>query len=204
MVLIYTSKFYRKRFSIFSLLAFFFWKAWTFSSFQRFLCWKSRNYSQQFSPEIFSDIYLSPIINYWGSIFTSYLTWGAFSLVCVVFVLFFFLSFFFFFFFYWYIPWQTLTIHMIAEMGQGIIVFLVFHFHALISSSRFLPFLFNQSICNYQTDSCWHFFSLEICILFLLLLMQLSRSYWLWHFKVTLWRFELISNHHPSVTKRMP
>ena len=69
-----------------SLLAFFFWKACTFSSFERFLCWKSRNYSQ---------IYLSGTMNYWGSILTSYITWGAFSLVCVLSVFFFFLSSFF-------------------------------------------------------------------------------------------------------------
>ena len=31
-----------------------------------------------------SDIYLSRINNYWGSIFTLYLTWGTFSLVCVL------------------------------------------------------------------------------------------------------------------------
>ena len=45
------------------------------------------------------------------------------------------------------------------------------------SSSRFIPLLFNRSICDYQTDSWWDLFSLEICILFTFLLMQLSRSY---------------------------
>ena len=74
----------------------------------------------------------------------------------------------------------------------------------LFSSPKLLPFLFNQAICNYQTDSWWDFFSLEICILFPFLLMQFSRSNWLWHFKVTLWGFELISNYHRSVTKRTP
>ena len=74
------------------------------------------------------------------------------------------------------------------------------HEHSF-SSSRFLPLLFNQSICNYQTDSWWDFFSLEICILFPISLMQLSRS---WHFKVTLWGFELILNYQPSITKRTP
>ena len=83
----------------------------------------------KFSPQnIFSEIYLSLIINYWGSIFTFYLTWGAFSLVCAVSVFSFFLI---FTFFYWYFPWQTLTIHRIAGMGEGIIIFLVFHFHPL-------------------------------------------------------------------------
>ena len=185
-----------------SLLAFFFWKACTFSNFQRFLCWKSRNYSQQFSLEIFFWD-LSSIIDYWGSIFTLYLTWGAFSLVCVVSVIFFFLS--FFFFFYWYFPWQALAIHRIAGKAEGIIVFFVFHFHPLMnipfSSSRFLPLLCDQSICNYQTNS-WNLFSLEIYILFAFSSLQLSRSYWLWHFKVTLWGFEIISNYHPSITKR--
>ena len=37
-----------------------------------------------FISKFFSEIFLSPIINYWGSIFTLHLTWGAFSLVCVV------------------------------------------------------------------------------------------------------------------------
>ena len=96
LVLIYMLKVYReKAFSILlrknmfnSLLAFCFWKACTFSSFERFLCWKSRNYSQ---------IYLSGIINYWGSILTLYITWGAFRLVCVRSVFFsFILSCFFF------------------------------------------------------------------------------------------------------------
>ena len=84
-----------------SLLTFCFWKACTFSIFERFLCWKSWNYSQ---------IYLSGIINYWGSLLTLYITWGG----SVSFELypFFYLSFlFFFFFFYWYFSWQTLTIH---------------------------------------------------------------------------------------------
>ena len=95
LVLIYILKVYRKKSSSIllrknmfnSLLAFCFWKACTFSSFERFLCWKSRNYSQ---------IYLSGTMNYWGSILTSYITWEAFSLVCVLSVFFFFLSFLFF------------------------------------------------------------------------------------------------------------
>ena len=39
--------------------------------------------------------------------------------------------FFLSFFFYWYFPWQTLTIHRIVGMGEGIFVFLFFHFHPL-------------------------------------------------------------------------
>ena len=60
------------------------------------------------------------------------------------------------------------------------------HKHSF-SSSRFLPLVFNQYICNYQTDSWWGLFSLESCILFAFSLMQLSRSYGLWQFNVTLW-----------------
>ena len=95
LVLIYILKVYRKKSSSIllrknmfnSLLAFCFWKACTFSSFERFLCWKFRNYSQ---------IYLSGIINYWDSILTLYITWGVFSLVCVLSAFFpFFLSCFF-------------------------------------------------------------------------------------------------------------
>ena len=96
-----------------SLLAFCFWKACTFSSFERFLCWKSRNYSQ---------IYLSRIINYWDSILTLYIKWGAFS---------WFVFYPYFFLFYQYFHWQTLTIHKIGGTGEGIIIFLVFHFHPL-------------------------------------------------------------------------
>ena len=74
-----------------------------------------------------SDIYFSRFINYWASIFTLYLTWGAFSLVCVLSVFFFFLSFISFLFFSRYFLWQTLTIHSVAGKGEGTITFLVFH-----------------------------------------------------------------------------
>ena len=63
-----------------------------------FRCWKSRNYSQ---------IYISGIINYWGSILTLYITWGAFRVV-------FLFLFPVFFVFCQYFPWQTLTIHKIG------------------------------------------------------------------------------------------
>ena len=114
LVLIYILKVYRKRPSSIllrknmfnSLLAFSFWKACTFSCFERFLCWKSRNYSQ---------IYLSGIINYWGSIFTLYIRWGASSLVCVLSLSSCLFLSCFFFFFYRYFSWQTLTIH---KMGR--------------------------------------------------------------------------------------
>ena len=114
--LIYMLKAYcKKSFSILfrnnmfnSLLAFCFWKTCTFSRFERFLCWKSRNYIQ---------IYLSGMIIYWGGILTLCITWGAFSLVCVLSIFFaFFLSFFLSFFlvlsfFYRYFSWQTLMIY---------------------------------------------------------------------------------------------
>ena len=114
LVLIYILKVYRKKSSsillrknIFnSLLAFSFWNACTFSCFERFLCWKSRNYSQ---------IYLSGIINYWGSIFTLYIRWGASSLVCVLSLSSCLFLSCFFFFFYRYFSWQTLTIHKIGR-----------------------------------------------------------------------------------------
>ena len=85
-----------------------------------------------FLSNFFSEIYLYQITSYWGSVFTLYLTWGAFSLVCVLSVLFLsFFFFFFFFFFYRYFSWKTLTIHRIAVKGEGIVIFLVFHFHPL-------------------------------------------------------------------------
>ena len=70
--------------------------------------------------KIFCEIYLSRIIHNWGIIFTSYRTWGTFSLVCVLSVFFFFSFFLLLFFFYWYFPWQTLAIHRIAVKGDGI------------------------------------------------------------------------------------
>ena len=79
LVLIDILKIYRKKSSSIllrknmfnSLLPFFFRKACTCSSFETFLFWKFRNYSQ---------IYLSQIIDYWYSMLTLYITWGAFSL----------------------------------------------------------------------------------------------------------------------------
>ena len=172
-----------------SLLAFFFWKACTFLIFERFLCLKSRNYSQHFSLEI----YLSRVINYWGITFTLCWTWGAFSLVCVLSVFFFSLL---FFFFCLYFPWQILTIHRIAGNGEG--------HHQLTNIQLVYRDLYHFFLLDYQTDSWWDLFSLEISILFAFLLMQFSRSYWLWHFKVTLWGLELISNYHPSITQWRP
>ena len=80
-----------------------------------------------FLSKVSSEIYLCRIVSYWDSIFTFYLTWEAFSVVCVLSVFFFLSS----FFFYWYFPWQTLTTHRIAGKGEGIIIFRVSRFHPL-------------------------------------------------------------------------
>ena len=111
----------------------------------------------------------------------------------------------FFCFFYRYFPWQTLTIHMIAGNGEGNIIYLVFHFYPLTNIHLvhrdfhhfFLIYLFVIArLIADEVCSPW------ICILFAFSLMQLSRSYWLSHFKVTLRGYKLIWNYHPSITKR--
>ena len=205
LVLIYILKVYRKRSSsillrknMFNYLHFF-WKAYTFLSFERFLCWKFRNYSQHVFSKFSADIYLELLI-IGGSIFTLYLASAAFSLVCVGSIFF---SFFFFFFFYQYFPWRILKIQRDSREPRGSYYFsfpLPLAHEYSFSSSRFSPVRFNWSICNCPTDSWWDLFSR---VLFVFSLMQLSRSYWLSQFKVTLWGFELISNYHPSITKRM-
>ena len=75
-----------------------------------------------------SEIFLSRIINNWGSIFTSYLTWGALSLVCVlsVFFSFFFVFFLFLFVFSWT---DTSDSQDIRERREN--HFLFFHFQPL-------------------------------------------------------------------------
>ena len=128
LVLIYILKVYRKKSSSIllrknmfnSLLAFCFWKACTFSSFERFVCWKSRKYWDGRGNNYFSCFPLPPANEH------------------------------------------------------------------SFNSSRFLPLIFTRSICNYQTDSWWDLFSLDICILFAFSWMQLSWSYWIWLFKVPL------------------
>ena len=165
--------------------------------------------SSTFLTKFSSEIYLSRFIDYCGSIFTLYLTWGAFSLVCVLSVFFF--SFFLSSFFSLFLSVFSLTKTNNSRdrrEGRWNHYFLCFtlppaHKH-WFSSLRFLPLLLNRSIYNYKTDSWWGLFSLEIYILFVYSLMELSRSYWRWHFKVTWWGFELVSNYHPSTTKRAP
>ena len=127
-----------------SLLAFFIWKACNFSSFEGFLYWKSRNYSQ---------IYLSRIINYCYSVLTLYITWGAFSLVCFLSVFFsFFLSSSFLF----------LSVFFLTDNSDSYDSRNRRENH----SSRFLPLSFTRSICNYQSDSWWDLFYLDIFVLF--------------------------------------
>ena len=172
-----------------SLLAFFVWKACPFSSFERFLCWKSRNNSQ---------IYLSRFTNYWDSILILYTTWGAFSLVCFISVFFsFFLSSYFLF----------LPVFSLIETndswdrwdGRGNHYFSRFPLPPAneysFNSTRFMLLIFTLSICNYQTDSWWDLFSLAIYILFAFLRMLLSRSDWFWHFKLTvrIWAYIKLS-----------
>ena len=78
-----------------------------------------------------SEIYLSRIINYWGSIFTLYLMWGAFSLVCVLSTFFFFLSLFFFFSFSVGIFLTDTNDSQDSRDVEEIIIFLAFDFHLL-------------------------------------------------------------------------
>ena len=132
-----------------SLLAFFFWNACNFSILKDFSV-------ENLLPALFSRNFLLRSIYHElliiGVVFLHYTKREERS-VWFLFYPYFFLSFFLLFFiFYWYFLWQTLKIHR-------------------ISSPQFLPLLFNQSICTYQTDSWWDLFSLEICISFAFSLM---------------------------------
>ena len=115
-----------------------------------------------FHSKFCSEIYLSQIINYWGSIFTLYLTWEALSLVCVLSVFFFFLSLFLFFLFLlvFSLPDTNNSLDSRERRGNYFSCFPLppAHEHSF-SCSRFLPLLFNQSVCNYQIDSWWILFS---------------------------------------------
>ena len=102
LVLIYILKVYFKRSSsillikkiLNSLLIFFFWKALTFSIFERFLCWKYRNYSQHFSLDIF--LWDLELLNN-GVLFLHYIEREQRSVWFVFYPFFFFFSFFLFF-----------------------------------------------------------------------------------------------------------
>ena len=78
-----------------------------------------------------SEIYLSRIINHWGSSFTLYLMWGAFSLVCVLSIFFFFFSLFFFFSFSVGIFLTDTNDSQDSRDVEEIIIFLTFNFHLL-------------------------------------------------------------------------
>ena len=88
LVIIYVLKSYNKKSSsillrknmLNSILAFFCWNACTLWISVENLETTPSTFFSKFS----SEIYLSRIINYWDIIFTLYLTWGAFSLVCVL------------------------------------------------------------------------------------------------------------------------
>ena len=108
-----------------------------------------------------------------------------FSLVCALSLFFLFL----FFFFYRYFPWQILTIHSIAGLTNH-----------LPTNIHLVHWDFWNCFCTQINCNC----RTEIFILFEFLLMQLIRSYWLWHCKVTLWGFELILNYHPTIIKQTP
>ena len=138
LVLIYILKVHRKKSSSIllrknmsnSLLAFIFWKTFTISSILQTCNISIENPEttlRTFLSKFSSEIYLSQIINYCGRIFTLYLMWGAFSLVCVLSIFFF--LFLFFFLFSIVFSRQRLTKHRIAGNGECIIIFLVFHFH---------------------------------------------------------------------------
>ena len=102
LVIIHVLKAYRKKSSsillrediLNLLLAFFSWNRCTFSILQDFSVENLETPPSTFLSKFFSELYLSRIINYWGSIFTLYLTWGALSLICILSVFSFFLSFF--------------------------------------------------------------------------------------------------------------
>ena len=195
LVLIYVLKVRKNMFN--SLLTFFYENYVPFQVLKDFSVENFKNTPSTFFLNFFSEIYLSRIINYCCSIFTLYLTLKAFGLVCLLsafFLVFLFLLIFFFFF-------LTDT-----SDPQDSIEWRVNHYFSCFplplaheyafNSSRFLSLLFNRSICNYRTDSWWDLLSLEIYILFAFSLMQLSRSYWLSYFKVTLWESELISHFY--------
>ena len=173
-----------------SLLAFCLWKACTFSCFERFICWKSTNFSQ---------IYLSGIINYWGSILTLYITWGTFSLVCVLSVFF---SFFVFpSFFYRYFPWQTLTNQKIGRERESLF-FLFFHFHPLTNIHLIHRDFYHLFFLDLFAITMMRLVLLRY-LHFTCILMKAIKSELL-TYKVTLSGCELISNYRPSITKPTP
>ena len=106
LVLVYILKVYREKSSSILLrkkyvqfiTCIFLLKKCFFSSLKDFSAETLETTPSTFLPKFSCEICLSQSIKYWDSIFTSYLTWEAFSLVCVlpVFLFFFFLHFFLF------------------------------------------------------------------------------------------------------------
>ena len=147
LVLIYVLKVRKNMFN--SLLTFFYENYVPFQVLKDFSVENFKTTPSTFFLNFFSEIYLSRIINYCCSIFTLYLTLKAFSLVCLLstfFLVFLFLLIFFFFF------WKTLAIHRIAQNGEWIIIFLVFHFHSLTSTH-----LIHRDF--------YHFFSIDLFVI---------------------------------------
>ena len=92
-------RFYRQKTCSIHYLNFSFEKRVPFQVFKDFSVENLETIPSILPSNVFSEIYLSRIINYWDSIFTLYLTRGTFSLVCVLSV--FFLSFVLLFFFFY-------------------------------------------------------------------------------------------------------
>ena len=125
--------------------------------------------------------------------FFHFFHWGAFSLVCVLSVLFsFFLSSSSFLFLSVYSLTDTNESQDSWEQRENYCFscFLLPPAHEYsLSSSRFLPLLFNRSICNYQTDSWWDIFSLEICIF-----IDVIKS----EFHISKWQCENLSSYQTN------
>ena len=109
---------------------------------------------------------------------------------------FFFLSLFSFFLFLLVFSLTDTNDSQDSREGRGNYYFSRFplppaHEHSF-SSSRFLPLHFSRSICNYQTDSYWDLFSLEICILFASTFTFQSDIVKIWvHIKLSLFHYKV-------------
>ena len=160
-----------------SLLAFFSCNTCTFSILKDFPVENLETNPSTFFSEFHSEIYLSRIIYYWGSIFTLYLTWGAFSLVCVPSVFLFFLSFFCFislsvFFFYQGFLHRNWQREGTEREGKGPSFISLYNFHRsrtlrnLFATLRvrWVSRIFNRNPCVYQTATWWDLPPYEITI----------------------------------------
>ena len=127
----------------------------------------------------FREIYLSRIINYWVSVFTSYLTWWAFSLVCVLSV--FFLYLFFFLSVFSWIDTNDSQDSRAGRRNHYFCFLLPLANKHLFISSRFLSFLLTQSLCNYQANSWWDLFTFLSSYETIILLLKNEHLYTLSH-----------------------